>query len=52
MPAWRCDPASDLGRHQRCALDLDVPSLMVLAFDPSIDVAICDELGKQSVMRT
>ncbi len=48
MPAFRCATAGDFGRHLRDALALDVPSLVVLPIDYSIDVAISDEL---SVMR-
>ena len=39
MPAWRCESVDDFGRHLRHALDLDVPSLIVLPIDYSIDVA-------------
>jgi acetolactate synthase-1/2/3 large subunit len=52
MPAWRCESAGDLGRHLEHALTLDVPSLIVLPIDYSIDVAISDELGEETVMRT
>jgi acetolactate synthase-1/2/3 large subunit len=52
MPAWRCASAGDFGRHLRHALSLAVPSLIVLPIDYSIDVAISDELGEQTVMRT
>ncbi len=52
MPAWRCESAGDLGRHLQHALSLDVPSLVVLPIDYSIDVAISDELGEETVMRT
>ena len=34
------------GRHLRHALDRDVPSLIVLPIDPSVDVAISEELGE------
>jgi len=52
MPAWRCAEAGDLARHLSRALSLDVPSLIVLPIDYSIDVAISDELGEETVMRT
>lgn len=52
MPAWRCHRASDFGRHLRHALGLDVPSLIVLPIDYSVDVAIVDELGEETVIRT
>jgi acetolactate synthase-1/2/3 large subunit len=40
MPAWRCESADDFGRRLRDALQLDVPSMVVLPVDASIDVAI------------
>src|SRR4051794_3916897 len=45
MPAWRCEKTDDFGRHLRHALTLDLPSLIVLPIDYSIDVAISEELG-------
>ena len=52
MPAWRCEKTDDFGRHLRHALTLDVPSLIVLPIDYSIDIAISDELGEETVIRT
>ena len=49
MPAWRCEGVDDLGRHLRHALALDVPSLIVVPIDYSIDVAISQELGTETV---
>jgi acetolactate synthase I/II/III large subunit len=49
MPAWRCSSADDFGETLRRALTLDVPSLIVLPIDYSIDVAISDELGVETV---
>ncbi len=49
MPAWRCDSADDFGARLRHALGLDVPSLIVLPIDYSIDVAISEELGAETV---
>jgi acetolactate synthase-1/2/3 large subunit len=49
MPAWRCEAVDDLGRHLRHALSLDVPSLIVVPIDYSIDVAISHELGTETV---
>jgi acetolactate synthase-1/2/3 large subunit len=49
MPAWRCEATEDLGRHLRHALSLDVPSLIVVPIDYSIDVAISEELGVETV---
>jgi acetolactate synthase I/II/III large subunit len=49
MPAWRCDSADDFGERLRAALELDLPSLIVLPIDYSIDVAISEELGTETV---
>jgi acetolactate synthase-1/2/3 large subunit len=49
MPAWRCEATDDFGRHLRHALSLDVPSLIVLLIDYSIDVSISEELGTETV---
>jgi acetolactate synthase-1/2/3 large subunit len=49
MPAWRCEATEDLGRHLRKALSLDVPSLILVPIDYSIDVAISEELGVETV---
>ena len=49
MPAWRCASADDFGERLRQALALDVPSLIVLPIDYSIDVAIAAELGTETV---
>jgi acetolactate synthase-1/2/3 large subunit len=50
MPAWRCEGVDDLGRHLRHALSLDVPSLIVVPIDYSIDVSISEELGTETVV--
>ncbi len=52
LPAWRCGSADDFRQHLRHALGLDVPSLIVLPIDYSVDVAISDELGEETVIRT
>jgi acetolactate synthase-1/2/3 large subunit len=49
LPAWRCASVDDFSRHLRHALELDVPSLIVLPIDYSIDVAISEELGRETV---
>ena len=49
MPAWRCEAVEDFGRHLRHALSLDLPSLIVVPIDYSIDVAISEELGTETV---
>jgi acetolactate synthase I/II/III large subunit len=49
LPARRCESVGDFGKHLRWALDLDLPSLIVLPIDYSIDVAISEELGTETV---
>jgi len=49
MPAWRCESAGEFGERLRHALGLDLPSLIVLPIDYSIDVAISEELGAETV---
>jgi acetolactate synthase I/II/III large subunit len=49
MPARRCESVPDFGEHLRWALGLDTPSLIVLPIDYSIDVAISEELGTETV---
>ncbi len=49
LPAWRCESAADFGARLRHALTLDVPSLIVLPIDYSIDVAISEDLGTEIV---
>jgi acetolactate synthase-1/2/3 large subunit len=50
LAAWRCEAVDDFGRHLRHALTLDVPSLIVVPIDYSIDVAISEELGTETVV--
>jgi acetolactate synthase-1/2/3 large subunit len=49
MPAWRCETVDDFGQHLRRALTLDVPSLIVVPIDYSLDVSISQELGTETV---
>jgi len=49
MPAWRCESVDDFGERLRGGLALDVPSLIVLPIDYSLDVAISEELGAETV---
>jgi acetolactate synthase I/II/III large subunit len=49
MPAWRCESPDDFGTHLEQALAADLPSLIVLPIDYSIDVAISEELGTETV---
>jgi acetolactate synthase-1/2/3 large subunit len=50
MPAWRCGAVEDLGRHLRHALTLELPSLIVVPIDYSLDVSISEELGTETVV--
>src|ERR687891_176826 len=49
IPGWRCGSADEFGERLTHALTLDVPSLIVLPIDYSIDVAISEELGAETV---
>ena len=49
MPAWRCSTAAEFSKRLTGALALDTPSLIVLPIDYSIDVAISEELGAETV---
>ncbi len=49
MPAWRCESAEDYSERLRHAASLDVPSLIVVPIDYSLDVAISEELGTEIV---
>jgi len=48
-PAWRLSSADELGGRLRDALALDVPSLIVVPIDYSIDVSLSDQLGVETV---
>jgi acetolactate synthase I/II/III large subunit len=50
LPARRCESVGDFSGHLRWALDLDVPSLIVLPIDYSTDVTISEELGTETVV--
>jgi acetolactate synthase-1/2/3 large subunit len=49
MPAWRCASAEEFAQRLRGALELDLPSLIVVPIDYSVDVAISRELGAETV---
>jgi acetolactate synthase-1/2/3 large subunit len=49
LPAWRCESAADFGARLDHALTLDVASVIVLPIDYSLDVAISEELGADTV---
>lgn len=50
LPGWRCEAVDDFGRRLRHALTLDVPSVIVVPIDYSIDVAMSEELGTETVV--
>jgi acetolactate synthase-1/2/3 large subunit len=49
LPAWRCDSVDDYADRLRHATTLDRPSLIVVPIDYSLDVAISEELGRETV---
>jgi acetolactate synthase-1/2/3 large subunit len=49
MPAWRCSSAEEFSQRLHSALTLDLPSLIVVPIDYSVDVAISRELGAETV---
>jgi acetolactate synthase-1/2/3 large subunit len=49
LPAWRCSSADDFPRLLENALARDVPSVIVVPIDYSIDVAISEQLGAETV---
>jgi acetolactate synthase I/II/III large subunit len=49
MPAWRCASAEEFPQRLSRALELEVPSLIVVPIDYSVDVAISRELGAETV---
>jgi acetolactate synthase-1/2/3 large subunit len=49
LPAWRCGSAEDFSKRLKDALALDTPSVIVVPIDYSIDVAISEELGAETV---
>jgi acetolactate synthase-1/2/3 large subunit len=48
-PAWRCSTADEFSQRLTDALALDVPSVIVVPIDYSVDVAISRELGAETV---
>jgi acetolactate synthase-1/2/3 large subunit len=49
VPAWRCESADEFPERLTEALELDRASVIVLPIDYSIDVAISEELGAETV---
>jgi acetolactate synthase-1/2/3 large subunit len=50
LPAWRSGSVEEFCEQLRRALELDVPSLIVVPIDYSLDVAISEELGTETVV--
>jgi acetolactate synthase-1/2/3 large subunit len=50
LPAWRCESVDDFSQYLRRALDQDLPSVITLPIDYSLDVAISEELGTETVV--
>src|SRR5215470_1443818 len=50
MPGWRCESVDDFGGRLRHALSLEVPSIIVVPIDYSLDVSISEELGTETVV--
>ena len=48
-PAWRCSSADEFSQRLGQALALDVPSVIVVPIDYSVDVAISRELGTETL---
>jgi acetolactate synthase-1/2/3 large subunit len=49
VPAWRISSADELSRRLADALELDLPSLIVVPIDYSLDVSLSDQLGAETV---
>jgi len=49
LPAWRCESIDDFRGHLVRALELDESSVIVLPIDYSLDVAISEQLGTETV---
>ncbi len=49
MPAWRCTTAEEFGTRLNEASALDLPSLIVVPIDYSVDVALSEALGVETV---
>jgi len=50
LPAWRCESVGDFSEFLGRALAQDLPSLIVVPIDYSLDVAISEELGTETVV--
>jgi len=50
LPGFRCESVDDFRRHLAKALTLDEPSIIVLPIDYSQDIALQEQLGKETVV--
>jgi acetolactate synthase-1/2/3 large subunit len=49
IPGFRCETVEDFGAHLRRCLELDVPSILVAPIDYSMDIALQEQLGTETV---
>jgi len=49
LPGFRCESVEDFPRHLGRALELDEPSVVVVPIDYSQDIALQEQLGKETV---
>lgn len=49
LPGFRCESVQDVPRHLGKALELDVPSVVVVPIDYSVDIGLQEQLGKETV---
>jgi acetolactate synthase-1/2/3 large subunit len=49
IPGFRCEGVDDFREHLATALELDEPSIIVVPIDYSQDIALQEQLGKETV---
>lgn len=49
MPGFRCEEVEDFSRHLQTALAFDGPSIIVVPIDYSMDIALSQQLGTETV---
>jgi acetolactate synthase-1/2/3 large subunit len=49
IPGFRCDSVEDFAPHLERCLELDEPSILVAPIDYSIDIALQEQLGTETV---
>ncbi len=50
LPGFSCETVEDFPRHLARALELDVPSVVVVPIDYSVDIGLQEQLGKETVI--